>query len=159
MPTIDEVKKFLAGHGIAVHEFSQPTPTAETAAVAVGCSPAEIAKTILFLVNGQPVVVVTSGDRKVSSSLLKQATGLSGKVKLPAAEEVVRHTGYLPGGVCPFLLPPHVPILLDTSLRRFPVVYPAAGNDYSGVPIPFDRLRALTGGREADLCTPLPAAE
>ncbi len=155
MPAIDDVKAFLARYAIAVREFDQPTPTAETAARAVGCSPAEIAKTILFLVSGQPVAVVTSGDMKVNSSLLKQATGLSGKVKLPAAAEVVQHTGYAPGGVCPFLLPPNLPLFLDSSLRRFPLVYPAAGNDFSGVPITFAQLQAITGGREADLCAPL----
>jgi prolyl-tRNA editing enzyme YbaK/EbsC (Cys-tRNA(Pro) deacylase) len=154
MPTIADVKAFLAIHDITVREFDRPTPTAETAALVVGCSPAEIAKTILFLVNGHPVVVVTSGDMKVKSSLLKQANALSGKVRLPAAEDVIRHTGYEPGGVCPFLLPAHLPLFLDSSLRRFPIIYPAAGNEFSGVAITFRQLQEITGGREANLCDP-----
>ncbi len=159
MPTIGQVRAFLAGHGVEVLEFPDPTPTAATAARAVGCSVGEIAKTVLFLVGGAPVAVVTSGDRKVSGSKLKRAVGLTGKVRLPTAEEVLACTGYAPGGVCPFLLPDGLSVVVDSSLRRFPVVYPAAGNDHSGVPIAVDRLLALSGGRESDVCEPIAPAE
>lgn len=155
MPGIAEVKEFLARRGVEVRDFEEETPTAEAAALAVGCSPAEIAKTVLFVVGPEPVAVVTSGDVKVRGSKLKQALGLSGKVRLPTAEEVEARTGYLPGGVCPFLLPSGLRIAVDTSLRRFPVVYAAAGNDHSAVPISVDRLLELTGGTEVDACEPL----
>ncbi len=154
MPDIHAVKNYLAPQGIEVWEYQQPTPTAPAAAAAVGCTVGEIAKTLLFLVGGKPVAVVTCGDMKVNSSRLKQASGLSGKVKLPEAEEVVRFTGYAPGGVCPFLLPEDLPLLLDLSLQRFARVYAAAGNDYSAVPISYLQLEQLTAGRTADLCTP-----
>jgi len=154
MPSITEVKSYLAEHQIEVWEYQQPTPTCETAAAAVGCTPAEIAKTLLFLVGGQPAVVVTCGDMKVKSSLLKKAAGLTGKVKLPQAEQVLQHTGYAPGGVCPFLLSTELPILLDSSMQRFPQVYAAAGNDYSAVPITFPQLEELTGGRPVEVCEP-----
>ncbi len=115
---------------------------------------AEIAKTLLFLVGGKPVAVVTCGDMKVMSSRLKQAAGLTGKVKLPRVEEVLQHTGYAPGGVCPFLLAPQLPVLLDTSMLRFPQVYAAAGNDYSAVPISFAQLQVITGGLSVEVCEP-----
>ncbi|PLX42107.1 MAG: aminoacyl-tRNA deacylase [Deltaproteobacteria bacterium] len=152
MPTIEDVKKFLAGEGITCLEFEEDTPTAETAAQAVGCTPAEIAKTVLFIVGGEPVVVVTSGDVKVKGSLLKAETGLTGKVLLPAADEVFRVTGYRPGGVCPFLLPRALRVVIDSSMRRFEKVYAAAGNDHSAVPITVDRLLAVTGGVEGVVC-------
>ena len=152
MPNIKEVKGYLAERGIAVQEFAVPTPTSAAAAAAVGCSVAEIAKTILLLVGGRPVVVVASGDVRVKGPLLKRATGYSGQVRLPAPQEVLRHTGFAPGGVCPFLLPAALPVLIDASLRRFAVVYLAAGNDRSAVPIDVDRLVELTGGREASVC-------
>jgi len=155
MPTIDDVKSYLAEQQIEVWEYQQPTPTCETAAAAVGCSPAEIAKTLLFLVGGQPVVVVTCGDMKVKSSPLKKAAGLSGKVKLPQAEDVLQHTGYAPGGVCPFLLATELPVLLDRSIQRFAKVYAAAGNDYSAVPITFSQLQELTAGTLVEVCDPL----
>lgn len=151
-----QLKDYLAAQGLEVMEFSEETATSATAAAAVGCSVAEIAKTLLFLIGGQPVAVVTCGDRKIKSSPLKKAAGLSGKVKLPQAADVLKHTGYTPGGVCPFLLPAHLPVLLDTSMQRFPVVFAAAGNSYSAVPVTFRQLEQLTGGRPADIC---PASE
>ena len=154
MPSILEVKAFLGRQGIEVWEYQQPTPTSPAAAAAVGCSVAEIAKTLLFLVGDQAVAVVTCGDMKVSSSRLKQAAELSGKVRLPPSDEVQRHTGYAPGGVCPFLLPAGLPLLLDRSLQRFSLVYAAAGNQYSAVPISWMQLLNLTSGRPADLCLP-----
>jgi prolyl-tRNA editing enzyme YbaK/EbsC (Cys-tRNA(Pro) deacylase) len=156
MPTIEEVKRYLGARQVAVLEFDLPTPCSVSAARAVGCSAAEIAKSILFIVGGEPVLVVTSGDMKVKSSLLKQTLGRSGKVRLPAADEVLQHTGYAPGGVCPFLLPAQLPVLLDRSLRRFATVYPAAGNDFSAVPLSVERLLELTGANEVEVCEPLP---
>lgn len=158
MPTIDEVKRYLAGRGVEVWEFEEETPTAEAAARAVGCSAGEIAKTVLFVVGAEPVAVVTAGDVKVRGSRLKQALGLAGKVRLPSAEEVEHHTGYSPGGVCPFLLPAALRIAVDSSMRRFPRVYAAAGNDHSAVPVTVDRLLELTGGAEVDVCEPLAPA-
>jgi prolyl-tRNA editing enzyme YbaK/EbsC (Cys-tRNA(Pro) deacylase) len=155
LPTLDDVKIFLSRHGVSVLEFDDPTPTAETAARAVGCSVGEIAKTVLFVVGGEPVAVVTSGDVKVRGSRLKQATGLPGKVRLPSPEEVTRHTGYSPGGVCPFLLPGGLRIAVDSSLRRFATVYAAEGNDHSAVPVTVDRLLEITDGVEVDACEPL----
>ncbi|MFK5925049.1 MAG: YbaK/EbsC family protein [Desulfuromusa sp.] len=155
MAELAELKAYLATHNIEVWEYVEPTATALAAADAVGCDVAEIAKTLLFLVGGNPVAVVTCGDMKVKSSRLKQASGFSGKVKLPLADEVFGHTGYVPGGVCPFLLPPELPLFLDTSLHRFPVVYAAAGNNYSAVPVTVAQLLQLSGGRLAEVCDPI----
>ena len=152
MASLDEVKNYLADHNIEVWEYPEPTATAQAAANAVGCGVAEIAKTLLFLVGGKAVAVVTCGDMKVKSSRLKQASGLSGKVKLPRADEVLNYTGYVPGGVCPFLLPENLPVFLDASLQRFSVVYAAAGNNHSAVPITVSQLKQLTGARLVELC-------
>lgn len=152
MPTIDEVKDWLRKQGIEVREFDEPTPNSHAAAQAVGCSVGEIAKSILVLIGTQAVMVVTSGDVKLKNPKLRQATGLTGKVRLPNAEDVKFHTGYAPGGVCPFLLPRGLPVLIDRSMRRFSRVYAAAGNDHSAVPITVDQLLAVTGGTEVDVC-------
>ena len=146
------VQRFLAAEGLTVLRSTTPTKDSQSAAAAVGCSVAEIAKSILLLVGNKPVLVVASGDVRVKSSLLKQATGWSGQVRLPAPEEVVRHTGYPPGAVSPFLLPAGLPVLLDTSLQRFPLIYPAAGDDRSSVGISFDHLQRLCGGRLVEVC-------
>ncbi len=153
MPSIADVKCFLHDRGIEVREFVEPTPNSEAAARAVGCSVGEIAKSMLFIVGGTtPVVVVTSGDVRVKTSRLKQALGFTGKARLPEAEEVIRYTGYAPGGVCPFLLPKGLRVLIDASMRRFPAVYAAAGNEHSAVPVTVDQLLEITGGVEVAVC-------
>jgi len=152
MPTIEDVKQYLRERGIEVWEFEEATPTSETAARAVGCSVGEIAKSILFIIGGTPVVVVTSGDVRVKGSKLKQAVGFTGKARLPEAEEVAAHTGYAPGGVCPFLLPAGLKVVVDRSMRRFPRVYAAAGNEHSAVPITVEQLLEITGGAEVAVC-------
>ena len=155
MPSVAEVTEYLRQLGMPVQTYAEPTPTAATAARAVGCSVGEIAKTLLFIVGGEPVVVVTAGDQKVKGSKLKRATGRTGKVRLPDAGEVERHTGYRPGGVCPFLLPAGLPVVVDCSLRRFATVYPAAGDDHTAVPTTVEHLLELTGGNEVDASEPL----
>lgn len=153
MSDIDQVRTYLAAHGVEVLEFDRPTPTSETAAAAVGCAVGQIAKTLLFRVGTAHVAVIAAGDAKVKQAALKQVTGLPGKVKMASPDEVVAWTGYAPGGVCPFLLPADLPRLLDASLKRFAVVYPAAGNARSAVPIGYQRLRELSGATEAAVCT------
>ena len=97
-------------------------------------------------------MVVTSGDSKVKSGRLKQASGLTGKVRLPDADEVLRYAGFEPGGVSPFLLPEDLPVFLDKSLQRFDIVYPAAATSSSGVAVTFSRLEELSGGQVVDVC-------
>ena len=147
-----DVQDYLAAEGLTVLRSATPTKDSASAAAAVGCSVAEIAKSILLLVGNRPVLVVASGDVRVRSGLLKKATGWSGQVRLPAPEEVARFTGYQPGAVSPFLLPRDLPVLFDTSLRRFETIYPAAGDDRSSVGITFVHLQRLSGGRVVEVC-------
>jgi len=152
VPTFEEVKAYLEQRGFSVLRFNVDTSTSEKAARAVGCSVGEIAKTMLFLVGNQPVVVIASGDKKVRGSLLKKTAGLRGKVRLPEPETVRRLLGYDPGGVCPFLLPRDIPVFIDSSLRRYSTIYPAAGTADTAVPMTVDDLLAITGGKEARVC-------
>ena len=156
MSTPARVREWLHKQEFTVMSFQQRTATVETAAAAVGCTVAEIAKTLLFMVGSKPVAVVTSGDMKVNSSLLKKHFHLSGKVVLPRDEQVRRITGFAPGGVSPFLLPPDLPLVLDVSLQRFATIYPAAGDDYSAVPISPLQLQRLTTADFANLCQSSP---
>lgn len=146
-----QVQTYLEQEGHTVHNFSRQTSTSAAAAEAVGCAVGEIAKSILMLVGKQPVLVVTSGDTRVKSGRLKQASNLSGKVTLPDPNEVVRCTGYPPGAVSPFLLPEELPVFLDRSLQRFEKVFPAAGTCSSAVGLSFSRLLELSGARVVDV--------
>jgi prolyl-tRNA editing enzyme YbaK/EbsC (Cys-tRNA(Pro) deacylase) len=139
-------------YGIIVQEFEESTRTAEQAARAVGVAVGQIAKSVLLLIGDQPVMVVTSGDAKVSQARLKQYLRASGKVRMPDAETTMDITGYPPGGVCPFALPRPIRILIDISMNRYPVVYIAAGSPRSAAPVTVRQLQEITGGELVDLC-------
>jgi prolyl-tRNA editing enzyme YbaK/EbsC (Cys-tRNA(Pro) deacylase) len=151
---VKRVREYLARfpYGIEVYEYEESTGTAEQAARAVGVEVGQIAKSVLLLIGDQAVMVVTSGDARVSQSRLKQHLGLTGRVKMPDAETTMAITGFPPGGVCPFALPQPVRILIDTSMNRFPVVYIAAGSPRSAAPVTVEQLLAITGGEPVNVC-------
>lgn len=119
------------GLGERVHNLSQDSATVETAAIAVGCEPKQIAKTLSFLANGEPILVVAAGDAKVDNQ--KFRAEFDCKAKMIHADEVEGYIGHAPGGVCPFCIKPDVKVYLDISLRRFDIVYPAAGTGHSAI--------------------------
>lgn len=153
MNPVDRVRAYLARfpYPIEIYEFDESTHTAELAARAVGVEVGQIAKSVLFSVNGEMVMVVTSGDMKVSQSKLKAHLGVTGKVKLADARTTEEITGFPPGGVCPFALKHQVRILIDVSMKRFPVVYIAAGSPRSAAPVTVEQLLDITGGELCDL--------
>jgi len=149
----EKVTRILEKNNITALEFEPgSTPTAETAAKRLGVAVGQIAKSILFIgKDDKKYMVVCPGDRKVSSSKFKACTGTKGK--LATAEETLQATGFLPGGVCPFGVE-DVEILIDEHLSEYPLFYPAAGTDASAVPLQFNQLLQITGGRVCDLTVP-----
>jgi prolyl-tRNA editing enzyme YbaK/EbsC (Cys-tRNA(Pro) deacylase) len=152
MEPITQVGPFLRRQGLEPREFATPTPTVAAAAQAVGCSEAEIAKTLLIEIGGEPLAVLACGDARINTALARQASGLRGKLNFPPRDRVTVLTGYAPGAVCPFLLPEGLALYLDRSLERFTWVYPAAGSRNSSVAVPVGRLEQLTGGKWGRLC-------
>jgi prolyl-tRNA editing enzyme YbaK/EbsC (Cys-tRNA(Pro) deacylase) len=140
-----------AGVDARVVEFEQPTRTSAEAAAAIGCSVAEIAKSIVFRGgdSGQAIVVVASGDNRVSEA--KVASSVAEPLLRADAEFVRTATGYAIGGVAPIGHAQPVKLLLDADLRRFEMVWAAAGTPYSVFPVSPDQLRALTGAEWSDV--------
>ena len=148
------LKEFHKDQDIQV--LSESSATVELAAKAVGVEPARIAKTLSFCgkEEGTCVLVVTAGDQKVDNSKFKHFFGM--KAKMPKGDEVEKLTGHAPGGVCPFANPPHTAVYLDTSMKRFDTVFPAAGSGNSAVEMTCDELVACSGTREwVDVCKPI----
>ena len=145
--SLEQVKAFLASRGMAerVLEFAASTATVELAAQEVGCAPARIAKSMSFLVDGKPLLVVLAGDVRVDNHKFKQAFHKKGRM-IPF-DQVETLIGHAPGGVCPFCLRDGVPVYLDVSLKDYDVVYPAAGNDRSAVRLTPEELFALSGAK------------
>jgi prolyl-tRNA editing enzyme YbaK/EbsC (Cys-tRNA(Pro) deacylase) len=144
------VQEILAAHNLQAVEFEEnSTPTAPLAAAKLGVTVGQIAKSMLFVSKQKRFyLVVCPGDRKVSSSKLKALAGE--KTRMAGPEETLAVTGFPPGGVCPFGLR-KIPLYLDRRLLDYPLVYPAAGNAASGVPVNPHELAKITGAEFHDL--------
>ncbi|MEM0120981.1 MAG: YbaK/EbsC family protein [Thermoprotei archaeon] len=105
------------------------TRSSQLAAKALGCSVAEIAKSIVFVDEQNTLVVVLSGDKKVDLQKLCGTLGLN--LRLATPEEVFSRTGYMVGGVPPFPHRSGVRVVVDSSVLRFPIVWAAAGDNNS----------------------------
>ena len=152
-PTALRMGQLLRDAGIdtQVVEFEQPTRTSAEAAAAIGCSVAEIAKSIVFRgkESGRAVIVVASGDNRVSEA--KIARNVGEPLMRADAEFVRAATGYAIGGVAPVGHSQPVKLLLDEDLKRFETVWAAAGTPFSVFPVKPDQLRHLTGAAWTDV--------
>lgn len=143
--SLQKAKEYLDSKGYLdrVMEFEISSATVELAAVAVGCEPAQIAKTMSFIQNDGPVLILAAGDTKIDNKKYKST--FSQKAKMIPGDEVEEAIGHAPGGVCPFGTLPGIPVYLDESLKRFDVVYPAAGNGNSAVKLTPKELEDIIG--------------
>lgn len=152
-PTALRTSQLLRAAGIdsEVVEFEQTTRTSADAAAAIGCSVAEIAKSIVFrgTSSGQAVIVVASGSNRVSEAKVAEHVG---EPLARADGDFVRAaTGYAIGGVAPIGHTQPVKLLLDEDLKRFEKVWAAGGTPFSVFPLRPDQLRSLTGADWADV--------
>jgi prolyl-tRNA editing enzyme YbaK/EbsC (Cys-tRNA(Pro) deacylase) len=144
------VAAHLAARGLQAIEFPPgTTATAELAARQLGVQVGQIAKSLLFVgKDGRFFMLLCPGDRRVSSAKLKTALGV--KTRMARRDETVAATGFEPGGVCPFGIDGSILVLVDSGLRQYATIYPAAGTSASGVPMTFDQLIEITSGRAGD---------
>ena len=139
------VKSYLEtkGFGDRLTEHEETIDTVEHAAMRIGCTEPEIAKTLSFIVDEKPVIVVMAGDGRVSSSKFKAQ--FHTKPHMIPRDQVEKITGFQPGGVCPFAVPENIPIWLDVSMKRFEYVHPAGGNEYTSVMLTPEELEKASG--------------
>jgi prolyl-tRNA editing enzyme YbaK/EbsC (Cys-tRNA(Pro) deacylase) len=116
------------GLEVQIQRLATSTRTAREAAVAVGCEEAQIAKSIVFVADGDPVVCVTSGRHRVDVEKLADALDCA-EVRQAGADEVRAATGFAIGGVPPF--GHDLPIVFDEALLAHERVWAAAGDPHS----------------------------
>ena len=132
-------------------EFEVSSATVELAAQAVGCEPARIAKTLSFMVEKQPVLIVAAGDAKIDNG--KYKAQFHKKAKMMTPEELETYVGHAIGGVCPFGIPENVAVYLDQSLKRFDTVFPACGSSNSAIELTIPELEKYANFKEwIDIC-------
>ena len=138
--SLETVKSYLNAWGLGerVKIFEESSATVELAAAALGTEPARIAKTISLRLDGGCLLLLAAGDAKIDNARFKAEFHTKAAMLHP--DEVLSMTGHPVGGVCPFANPEGVRVVCDESLRRFDVIYPAAGTANSAVRLTCEEL-------------------
>jgi prolyl-tRNA editing enzyme YbaK/EbsC (Cys-tRNA(Pro) deacylase) len=136
--------------GIEVHvqRLEASTRTVADAATAVGCQESEIAKSIVFVADGEPVVCVASGGHRVDTEKVADALDVA-EVRQAQADEVRAATGFAIGGVPPYGHPAPLETLVDEDLMGYGEVWAAAGTPRSVFPLTPAQLLERSGGTVA----------
>ncbi|WP_158888779.1 YbaK/EbsC family protein [Amycolatopsis anabasis] len=129
--------------------------TAAQAAEALGTEVGAIANSLVFRADGAPLLALTSGAHRARTETLAALTGAA-HVEMADPAFVKEHTGQTIGGVAPVGHPAPLRTLVDTALRRYDVIWAAAGHPKSVFPTTFDELVALTGGQAAGVAEARP---
>ncbi len=133
-----------------IEEFADGTPTAEAAAKAIGCEPAQIVKSLVFDCGGRFAVALVPGDRRADAAKVAKAAGVD-RARVAAPEQVVAATGFEPGAVAPFPLPRVDTVLVERTLLQAELVWCGAGSTRHMLGIaPADLVR-LARARSFDL--------
>ncbi len=137
---IEKVKNYFKQFGIEdrIMEFEVSSATVELAAQAAGCEACRIAKSLSFMVDGLPILVVAAGDARIDNKKYKTQFGT--KAKMLSADDAETLIGHAVGGVCPFAVNDNVQVYLDESLKRFETVFPACGSSNSAIELSLEEL-------------------
>ena len=145
--SIERARAHLAKYGLEdrIRELTVSSATVALAAEALGCEPARIAKTLSFENGEGAILILAAGDARIDNAKFKHRFGM--KAHMLSADKVEPLIGHGVGGVCPFGIHEGIPVYLDESLKRFDIVYPAAGTAASAVMLTLSELERAS---EAD---------
>jgi prolyl-tRNA editing enzyme YbaK/EbsC (Cys-tRNA(Pro) deacylase) len=154
---VERVARVLRGAQVEarIEEFADGTPTAESAARAVGCDLGQIVKSLVFTSARGYVVALVPGDRRADRARIAREAGVE-RVKTAGPDEVVRATGFEAGGVAPFPLPGVDLVLADRRLLAHPEVWFGAGTHRHMAALGPAELLRLARAREADVSEDVP---
>lgn len=155
MNPVERVRQGLTAAGLdpdLIRELPADTSTAQAAALAVGAPQGSIVKSLIFLADGAPLLVLVSGDQRADLKRLRATLGLSKRrLRIAQPSEVMEFTGFEVGGVPPVGHTPPLRTLIDRTLSRYDTVWAAAGNAHAVFPITYVRLVNVTRGEVMDL--------
>jgi prolyl-tRNA editing enzyme YbaK/EbsC (Cys-tRNA(Pro) deacylase) len=156
-PNVDRVSAAARASGleIDVRRFPEGTRTAGDAARAIGCSVAQIVKSLVFMADGQPILALVSGANRVDMGHLAAAAG-STEARRATGDEARSAGGYAIGGVPPFGHPQPLTVLVDRDLLAHEVLWAAAGLPDAVFAISPDDLVRASGGRVVELAESRP---
>jgi prolyl-tRNA editing enzyme YbaK/EbsC (Cys-tRNA(Pro) deacylase) len=151
-PRVAEVAELLAASGATgqVRELPGSARTAADAAAQLGVPVGAIANSLVFDVDGAPLLVLTSGAHRVDESQVAGLLGVAG-VRRASPDFVREHTGQPIGGVAPIGHPEPIGTLVDVELARYERVWAAAGHPKAVFPTSYAELLRLTAGTAAEV--------
>jgi prolyl-tRNA editing enzyme YbaK/EbsC (Cys-tRNA(Pro) deacylase) len=154
-PAVDAVTVALRAAGAEgeVRWLDGAATTAAQAAAALGIEVGAIANSLIFTLDDEPLLVMTSGDHRVDTSWLGQQLG--GTIGRADAARVKLATGQVIGGVAPVGHPTRLRTIVDPDLARFSEVWAAAGHAHTVFPTTFSELVAMTGGAVVAVVPPV----
>lgn len=143
---IESVRKFFKDNNINLDIVvtDADTSTVDSAALAIGVEPDMIAKTMAYKLKNRNILILSKGKAKTDNKKFKDY--FNEKPKMISLDDVEEIVGHPVGGVCPFGIKENLDIYLDTTLREFEFVFPAAGTSNSTVKISPDYLQKITNG-------------
>ena len=151
--SIERARNYLEKYNLEnkIMEFDVSSATVAEAAQAINCEEQEIAKTLSFIVNDKPILIVVSGDSKVDNSKYKQE--FHTKARMIHYDNVEELIGHSVGGVCPFGVKDNVTVYLDDSLKKLKTIYPACGSSNSAIKLTLEELEKITNFEKwVDVC-------
>jgi prolyl-tRNA editing enzyme YbaK/EbsC (Cys-tRNA(Pro) deacylase) len=147
------VQDFLIEKGFSfeVRELPGSTRTAQEAAESIGCDVAQIAKSLIFREKETdlPVLVIASGSNRVDLAKIESETGL--KLGKADGNYVKERVGYAIGGIPPVGHNEPLETILDTYLKKYDVIWAAAGTPFAVFQLKPADLEPLTNGRWIEL--------
>jgi prolyl-tRNA editing enzyme YbaK/EbsC (Cys-tRNA(Pro) deacylase) len=146
-PNAEHVAARLRELGVngEVKELPEPAPSAATAAAQLGCEVGAIANSLVFVADGEPLLILTSGAHRVDTAKLAALVGVV-KIKRADPQFVLTATGQPVGGVGPIGHPAPIRTLVDEWLAGHDVVWAGAGHPHTLFPTNYAELLRITGG-------------
>ncbi|WP_109471118.1 YbaK/EbsC family protein [Ornithinimicrobium cavernae] len=146
-PRNQAVQDALTAAGIAsrIQVLDEHARTAALAAAQLGCEVAAIANSLVFMADGQPLLVMASGAARVDTDVIASAVGADSVTKA-SADQVRAATGQAIGGVAPTGHPTPLQTLVDPELGAHDTIWAAGGTPDSIVPLTFQQLVTITAG-------------
>lgn len=150
---IEKVKEYFKKFNMdnQIIETETSSATVELAAKALGCEENKIAKSLGFLIDNKPILIVVSGNAKIDNHKFKEE--FKTKAKMISYDEVEKYIGHAAGGVCPFAVNEDVTVYLDKTLQDFSFVYPACGSSNSAIKLAIPEIEKYSNYKKwIDVC-------
>jgi len=138
--SFEMIKQYFEDVGLEnrIQTFSESCATVEEAAQTIGVIPAKIAKTITLRKDDSCIMLVMAGHVGIDNKKFRHHFGM--KARMLTADEVTLMTGQTVGGVCPFAIPEHISVYIDSSIKQFETLFPACGSPYYVVELSPDEI-------------------